>query len=183
MRWVGFGIMAYLFVMVQMTLGNILTLDRLAMGPIGPDFMVIFALFIAFNVRESLDAMIAGWMLGMLIDLTTVGGGSCIGPMAILYSLMCWVAFSIREGVYSESALTQMIVAGLFCFVTHGLWITVQSMIAFDISWGEYGSLLLQVLLSAVYTAVLTPLVYFGLIFSRSYLLSSLPKRGNRSRR
>ena len=166
-----------------MTLGNILTLDRLAMGPIGPDFMVIFALFIAFNARDVIDAMLAGWVLGILIDLTTAGGGSCVGPMATLYSLMCWVAFSIREGIYSERALTQMIMAGIFCIVTHGLWITIQSLTAFDISWGEYGSLLLQVLLSAIYTAVLTPMVYFGMILARSYILVAIPKRGSRSRR
>ena len=183
MRWVGFGIFAYLFVMIQMTLGNILILDRLAMGPVGPDFMVIFALFIAFNARDVIDAMIAGWVLGILIDLTTCGGGSCVGPMAILFSLMSWVVFSVREGLYSERALTQMIVAGIFCIITHGLWITIQSLVAFDLSWGEYGSLLLQVLLSAVYTAVLTPMVYFGLILARGYLLGSLPRRGTRSRR
>jgi len=183
MRWVGFGIFAYLFVMVQMTLGNILTLDRLAMGPIGPDFMVIFAIFIAFNARDVIDAMIAGWVLGTLIDLTTGGGGSCVGPMGILYSLMCWVAFSIREGIYSERALTQMIMAGIFCLVTHGLWITIQSLVAFDLSWGEYASMLVQVLLSAAYTAALTPMVYFGLTLIRSYLLVSMPRRGGRSRR
>ena len=184
MRWIVFGIFAYLFAMIQMTLGNILILDRLAMGPIGPDFMVIFAIFIAFNSRDVIDAMIAGWVLGMLIDLTTGGGGSCVGPMAILYSFMCWVVFSIREGIYSERALTQMIMAGVFCIVTHGLWITIQSLIAFDLSWGEYGSLLLQVLLSGLYTAVLTPMVYFGLILFRGYLIDSLPQRsGRRSRK
>ena len=183
MRWVGFGIFAYLFVMIQMTLGNILILDRLSMGPVGPDFMVILALFIAFNARDVIDAMIAGWVLGMLIDLTTAGGGSCVGAMGILYSFTSWGVFSIREGIYSERALTQMIVAGFFCIITHGLWITIQSLIAFDLSWGQYGSMLLQVLLSAVYTAVLTPMVYFGLIFSRGYLLSSIPRRTVRSRR
>ncbi|MCK5114837.1 MAG: rod shape-determining protein MreD [Phycisphaerae bacterium] len=184
MRWVGFGIFAYLFVMVQMTLGNILTLDRLAMGPVGPDFLVIFALFIAFNARDVIDAMLAGWVLGMLIDLTTGGGGSCVGPMAILYSFVTWGAFSIREGIYSERALTQVIVAGLFCIITHGLWITIQSLVAFKLSWGGYGAMLLQVFFSGLYTAVLTPMVYFGLMLFRSYLIDSLPQRGGgRSRR
>lgn len=183
MRWVGFGIFAYIFVMIQMTLGGILTLDRLAMGPVGPDFMVIFAIFVAFNARDVIDAMIAGWVLGILIDLTTGGGGSCVGPMGILYSLMCRVVFSIREGIYSDRALTQMIMAAIFCVVTHGLWVTIQSIIAFDISWGSYASLLFQVLLSAVYTAVLTPMVYYGLILSRGYLLDQIPKRGSRPRR
>ncbi len=182
MRWAGFGIFAYLFVMIQMTLGNILVLDRLAMGPVGPDFMVIFALFIAFKARDSLDAMIAGWVLGILIDLTTAGGGSCVGAMAILFSLMCWIVFSIREGIFSDHAITQMIMAGFFCLITHGLWITIQSLVAFDISWGEYGSLLLQVLLSAVYTAILTPIVYYGLLLLRGYLLLPLPMRSPRTR-
>ncbi len=184
MRWVPFFIFAYLFVLVQTTLGKILTLERLSIGPVGPDLLVLFAVFLALNVRNVTDAMLTGWVLGLLIDLTTAGGlATCVGPMAILFALAMWILFSLREAIFHNRAVPQMILAAMFCLLTHGLWVFVQSLLAEGaISASTYGRMLLQVGISAVYTGLLMPLGYFLLSRCRGWLLISPPFRRRRAR-
>ncbi len=187
MRWIPFFIFAYLFVLVQTTLGKILTLERLTIGPVGPDLIVLFAVFLALNIRNVTDGMLVGWVLGTLIDLTTAGGpgsATCVGPMAILFALAVWIIFGLRDAIFHRRALTQMILATAFCLLTHGLWVSAQSLLAAgSISASVYGRMLLQVLLSAVYTGLLMPLVYFLLSAPRGWILNYPLARRRRSRR
>lgn len=187
MRWTPFLIFAYLFTLAQTTLGHILMLDRLTVGPVGPDFIVLLAVFIAMYVRTAVDGMLAGWVLGTLIDLTTGGGAGTetrVGPMALFFALAVWLAFQVREAIYRERALPQMLLAGLFCLLTHTLWVSTQMFLAPQhIFWGGFSRLLMQVLLSSIYTGLLMPLVHFFLVPCRNWLLSSPPSRSHRARR
>lgn len=179
-------IFAYLFVLVQSTLGKILTFDRLPLGPVGPDFLVLLAVFIGLNVRNRVDGMIACWLIGLLIDLTTAGGVGAvtrIGPMALGYSLCVWMVFAMREAMFRERALPQMLMAGLFCLASHGFWITVQSIFATGGTWASYGTLLLQVIISAIYTAMLMPLINFILTPCRSMIMATIAEKSRRMRR
>ncbi len=186
MRWVPLIIFAYLFALLQATLGKILTLDRLPIGPVGPDVLVLLAVFVALNVRSLADGMIAGWIIGFIIDLTT--GGSAgdvtrIGPMAIAYALCVWMVFAVREAMFRDRAGPQMILAGVFCLAAHGAWVAVQSILASGASWASFGELMLQVLLSAIYTALLMPLMNFLLTPCRSMIISTPLEQHRRSRR
>ena len=188
MRWVPFLIFAWLFILIQMTLGKILTFDRLAIGPVGPDLLALMAVFVAMNVRNVTNGMLAGWALGFLLDLTTaggVGGVTCVGPMAISYAVGVWMVFRLREAVFLDRALPQIVFAGLFCLITHVLWVTAQSLLgAGQTSLADYGGAILQVLICSAYTALLMPLVYFLLSRIRGWLLLPLPthSRARRSR-
>ncbi|MBN1555322.1 MAG: rod shape-determining protein MreD [Phycisphaerae bacterium] len=187
MRWAPFLIFAYLFTLGQTSLGRMLMLDRLTIGPVGPDILVLLAVFVAMYVRTAVDGMMAGWVLGMLIDLTTGGGATAttrVGPMAIYFALTAWLVFQVREALYRERALPQMLLAGVFCLITHTLWVGTQMFLApRDIVWGQFGRLLLQVLLSSVYTGLLMPLVHFFLMPCRNWLLTNPPTRSRRTRR
>jgi rod shape-determining protein MreD len=187
MRWAPFLIFAYLFTLAQTTLGHILILDRLTIGPVGPDFIVLLAVFLAMYVRTAVDGMLAGWVLGTLIDLTTGGGAGAatrVGPMAIYFTLAVWLAFQVREAVYRERALPQMLLAGLFCLITHTLWVGTQMLLAPQhILWGSFGRLMVQVLLSSMYTGLLMPLAHFFLMPCRNWLLTASPSRSRRNRR
>lgn len=179
MRWTPFLIFAYLFTLAQTTLGRMLTLDRLTLGPVGPDFTVLLAVFLAMYVPTVSEGMIAGWWLGMLLDLTT-SGMTRVGPMAIFFALFVWLVFQMREAVYRERALPQMILAGLFCLLAHGSWVILQLLLGAP--GNHLGRLLIQVLLSAVYTALLMPLAHFLLTPCRNWLLTFPPSRSRRGR-
>lgn len=186
MRWIPFLIFAYLFVLVQSTLGKILTFDRLPFGPIGPDFLVLLAVFIGLNVRNLVDGMIACWLIGLLIDLTTAGGigiATRVGPMAFGYSLCVWMVFTMREAMFRERVLPQMLMAGLFCLVSHGFWVMIQTIFAADGTWTAYGTLLLQVIISAIYTALLMPLINFILTPCRNIIMTTVIEKIRRTRK
>jgi len=103
--------------------------------------------------------------------------------MAILYALAVWIAYTMREAIFRERALPQMLMGGIFCLLTHGLWVTVQVTLAGGTSGSEYGAMILRVLLSSGYTALLVPLGCFILNPCKNWLLVSPPKQTRRSRR
>ncbi len=186
MRWIPFLILAWVVVMIQTSLGTILTLRALAVGPVGPDLLVLLAVFVALNAPTAVDAMLAGWVLGLLVDLTTAGGLTDpvrIGPMALLYVLCVRLVFAMREAFFRERALPQVVLAAFFCFLAHGLWVTLQALLAEGtLGWAGYGQLLLQVVLSSLYTALLMPLAYVLLRGIRGTLLATPPSRRGRTR-
>ena len=167
MRWIPFVILAYLVVLMQTTLGRFLTFTTAGIGSIGPDLIAMVAVFVAFYVRNWVDGMLAAWVLGLVVDLTTGGAaaaGTVIGPMPIAYALAAGLLFRVREALFRERALTQALLAGGFCLLTHGLWVTVQSLLAYDaMTWSAYGKTLLQAAALAAYTAALMPLAHFAL--------------------
>lgn len=186
MRWAPFLIFAYLFTLVQTTLGHMLTLDRLTIGPVGPDFLVLLAVFTAMYVRSAAEGMLAGWVLGMGIDLTTgggVGAATRVGPMAVYFAAAVWLTFQVREAIYRERAVPQMLLAGLFCLLTHTLWVSTQMFLAPpNVFWGSFSRVLTQVLLSSIYTALLMPLAHFFLLPCRHWLMTVPPSRSRRRR-
>lgn len=166
MRWILLLILAYLLVLVQTTAGKVLVAHTQALGAIGPDLLAIAAVFLAFRAREALDVMLAGWVLGFALDLTSGGGpgaGTVVGPMAISYTVSCWAVYRIREALFRERALTQALVTLIFVVSAHGLWITLQSLLAGGTSWQAFFRTLLQAVGVAVYTAALAPLGFFVL--------------------
>lgn len=182
-RWIPFLLLTYVLVLVQTTIGHILTVDRFSVGPFGPDLLIPLAVFVAFYAKDVYDAMLCGWAIGMLIDLTTAGGGGAatrVGPMALIMALAMWVTFNTRDWLYREKVLPQFIVGGLLCFVTHFLWCVVQIFFA-SRGWGLLGSLCVQVLLSSLYTAVLTPVAFLLLWMCRKWLFAA--GASSRSRR
>jgi rod shape-determining protein MreD len=187
MRWVPFIIFAYLFVLAQGTLGKLLTLERLAIGPVGPDLTVLLCVFLALYARSAVEAMLAGWIVGFLLDLTSAGGaasGTRVGPMAVCFALCMWLIVQFREAIFRERAAPQMLTAGLFCLLAHAGWVTVQSLLSpGELLWSAYGRILVQVVISAVYTALLMPLAHFVLMPCRSWLLLAPPPHRARSRR
>ena len=187
MRWIPFLILAYVVVLAQTTLGRVLVFTTQAVGSIGPDLMALVAVFVAFYVRGWADAMLAGWVLGMTLDLSTAGGAgsvTALGPMSIAYALAAGLIYRIREAFFRERALTQTLLAWLFCLVTHGLWVTFQSLLALkEMTWGAYGRIVLQALALASYTALLMPMAHFGLARCQRWFLAAPVGPGRRMRR
>lgn len=176
MKLVPLIILTYLVMLAQCTVGGILTFSGTAIGTVGPDLPALVAVFMALNVRTGFHAALAGWLLGLAVDLTTVsagGGATAVGPMPIAFAVAAALVFQVREAFFYNRPVPQASLALIFCLVAHGIWVTFQAVLAFgDVSWEGYGRMLLQAAALAIYTAVLMPLGYLGLRWIRKWLIS-----------
>lgn len=172
MRWVPFLILMYGVLLVQTTVGRILTFQRTAWGTIGPDIAAIVAVYLALHLRDGLDLAIATWTLGLAVDLTTAG--PAVGPMAVAYLAAGAAVLKLREAVFRERPAAQMLMALVFCLLAHGLWVTVQSvgLPPASRSWGQYVWMLKQACILAIYTAVLMPPGHWALARIERFLIA-----------
>ena len=187
MRWIPFLILAYLVVLVQTTVGRFLVIRSAGLGNIGPDLAALVAVFVALHARAWPDAMLAAWVLGIAVDLTTAGGvgsATVLGPMSVAYALAAGLLFRVREAFFRERAMTQAMLAMAFCLMAHGLWVTSQALLgAGEMAWSTYGRTLLQAVGVSGYTALLMPLAHFGLVKCRRWFLASSAGRRGRAGR
>jgi rod shape-determining protein MreD len=176
-----------LAVLVQVTVGGLLRFAGFGIASISPDFLAIIAVFVAAYAYSGVDVMLAAWVLGLAADLTTAGGfpaETAVGPMPIGYALAAGAIYRIRTVFLRERILAQVILAVGFCIIAHGLWVTLQSAIAYRyMSWAAYGQRLLQALAHSIYTAVLAPLGFWLLGRGRKVILAPAPARERRARR
>lgn len=186
MRWIPLVILAYLVVLVQTTIARVVTLELPWVGEISPDLAAIVTVFLALHATTGADAMLVGWLLGLAVDLTSAGGPgapSVVGPMALVYALAAGGLFRAREALFHEHALTQTLLVLGFCLFTHTIWLTVQAVLAFrDVVWSVYFRMLVQVVLSSIFSAALTPLIYYLLgRCNRVFLIVPAHRRARRT--
>jgi len=175
MRWIIFLILTYLALVLQTTLVPVVTVTLFGLRA-GPELLAVFAVFVALHVREGTDAMVAGWILGLAVDLTSAGGAvtaTVVGPMSIAYAVAAGGVYRARELFFRERRMTQFILALGFCLFSHWLWVTLQSLRAGGISRSAYGQLLLQVLLVSLYTAAVMPLASIGLVRLQRWIIAA----------
>jgi cell shape-determining protein MreD len=155
-RWFAFAILALATLAVQVSAGAVLRISLGASGlSLAVDFLALLAVWLALRVRQGGEAALAGWMLGLLVDLASMG--TPVGLYALTFALASAMVFQVRSAVFSDNPLTQVMTALTFCLVAHGaarLFVHVYAG-----SGGSLGWDLLQVLLLAACTAVMAPLV------------------------
>ncbi|HOF19283.1 MAG TPA: hypothetical protein PK082_10270 [Phycisphaerae bacterium] len=186
MRWVPFAILAYLVIVLQCSLGQMLTFEISAIGSVGPDLAAVAALFIALHARRAADALLAAWVLGFALDLSSAsgpGGVTVVGPMALAYVLAAGAVYKIREALFAERVLTRAVVGVIFCLLAHLPWVTLQTILAHNVmTWQAYGARLLQAMAISAYTGVVTPVFYPLLDRVRKWLISVPAERPGRRR-
>ena len=186
MRWIPFIIMAYAVLLVQSTFGGLLAITFRSVGAVGPDMAAALAVFAALYVRSSLDAMIAGWVLGFFVDLLAGGPTgvlSPVGPMSMSYALASGVAFGLRDAFFRERPSARFMLTLVFCLIAHGTWVTVQTILASSVmTWGDYGRMLLQAGLLSAYSALLAPVLCVLFDRTRGLLIIAPSGRGRRYR-
>jgi rod shape-determining protein MreD len=185
MRWASFAILVYVVLLVQTTVGRLLTFNGTSMGSVGPDLAAIAAVFVALRLRDGTEVAISAWLLGLAVDLATGGGVgevTAVGPMAIGYTLAVAAIFRLREMFFRERPATQALLALVFCVMAHFTWVSLQLIFgaAVQRSWAGYGRLMLEAMALACYTAVLAPAGYWAL--SKAERLLIVPQAG-RARR
>lgn len=110
MRWFVFGILAYLFMAVQVS--GVIDLPAGGFGAFGRPFVVlILAVFVGLSAPPR-AAMIAWGTLGLLLDLTTVwplagsGGVTIIGPYALGCLAAGYTLLELRGMLFRQHPLT-----------------------------------------------------------------------------
>ncbi|MGA2265094.1 MAG: rod shape-determining protein MreD [Phycisphaerae bacterium] len=182
MRWVPFIILVYVVLLVQTTVGKMLTFPRTALGTVGPDLAAILAVFLALRLRDGADLAIAAWVLGLAIDLTT--GGQAVGPMALAYVVAAAAVLRVREAFFRERIAAQVFLAMIFCLLAHGMWVTIQSVLTPSAgrSWGLYWQMLKQAFALAIYTAALMPVGHWALRKCERFLIAPQAGRSRGAR-
>lgn len=187
MRWLPVLILSYLVIVLQTSVGRVLTLQVPVVGVISPDLAAVVAVFLALRAPSATDAMLLCWVLGLLVDLTAGGGlgaGTVVGPMPLAYALAGGAVSRMREALFLEHALTQFLLVLLFCAFTHTAWITTQAVVNWrEVSWSGYFGMLGRMAVSAFYAAVLAPLVHYVLIPRTRWFVTAPVSRSGRIRR
>ncbi|HOD80531.1 MAG: hypothetical protein BWX88_01404 [Planctomycetes bacterium ADurb.Bin126] len=181
MRWIPLFLLGYLLVLIQTSLGHVLSIQAPHLGVLSVDLLAILAVYVTLHARSALDAALAAWTLGLALDFTSSGGVSAstvIGPMALGYVLAGGLLYRIREAFFRERALTQATLTLFFCLLAHGFWVTAQALLAEEMTWPAYGRILAQAGALAFYTAAITPLVHYLLSLIERWFIATPAVRG-----
>jgi cell shape-determining protein MreD len=129
---------------------------------------------------------LAAWVLGLAVDLSNVGGvgeATVVGPMSLAYLLAVAAVLRMREAFFRDRLTSQAVLALVFCLLAHGIWVTVQSLLARgQVTWPTYAATMLQAVGLACYTAVVMPLGYRLLLKCERWFVAVQPGRARRPR-
>ncbi len=176
MRWPAFAIAGLLALAVQDTVGAVF---RISLGGglmLAVDFLAILAVLVALRTRTGSDALLAGWVLGLLIDLASPGRP--MGLYAVMFGLAASLIYYVRSTVFTGNPITQMVMTFIFCLTAHGLarlFIHITAPPAGTSFFKDLG----QAVLLAVCTAAVAPLL-MSIMHKFDWLLIS--QRGQRRR-
>jgi rod shape-determining protein MreD len=149
MRWLSYFILAYLALGVQLALSGYIEI-----GGAGPNFVLLVVILLAVNgARE--QALLGSFFLGLMQDLLTLHP---MGTWAVAYALVAMFVLSTQEVVYREHPLTHFflaLLAGILC----GVVLTFHAWVYPLLHKGSTPGTATGVFASAVYTAVLAPIV------------------------
>ena len=122
------------------------------------EMLLSLACFAALFARDSLQGLLASWIIGLLKDLGSAGP---LGLHALLFLGAGWVVLQVRQVLFRESPLTQLGVT----FIA-ACWVNVAAAITVSLSVGgiPLGVIVGKTLLSALLTAVLSVPLHFTLM-------------------
>lgn len=124
MSWVPYLIALFVVAALQQGLAPLWTFSG-----VRPDLLAVLAMLASLRARTAARAALACWAAGLMVDLTTAtgpAGPAVVGPMSIGYVLAGALVFRVRELFFSEHTLAQAFLAGVFCLISHTLWIVAQ---------------------------------------------------------
>jgi rod shape-determining protein MreD len=153
MRWLTYFILAYVALGVQVGLDGYIDAKKAA-----PNFVLMVVVFLGINgTRE--PVLLGSFLLGLMQDLFTL---QPLGTWALCYSLVALSVLSVQEIVYREHPLTHfslVLVGGISCAVVLTLQAWLYPMLHGGAAAGGRGIGVLQHLASALYSAILAPVV------------------------
>ena len=167
MRWLRFGILVSIFLVLQIGVGSALSFSPLN---VVPDLLLLLAIVLVFWAPAD-QALVACWLLGLLKDITSQAP---LGSYSFTFGLLGIMLLRLRELLVGAHLLPQiflMFVSSML--VEHAVWLicVVKSDVALD----SYRQDVLTIFISALLTAALYP---YG-----HWLMTKLHRRLGLSRR
>lgn len=151
MRWLPFTVLALVMIVLQTAVAR-----YMAIRGIWPDLMFILAVHYALWGPWP-EAAIASWILGLIVGLASQDR---IGLHALCFATAAWAIFRVRQAVFRDHPLTQLVVTLLACLVVQvavGIYNQWSASEGTDIRiWGP-------AFFTAIYTAALAPYLHWGL--------------------
>ncbi len=164
MHWIAFAILVYVVTLLQSSV-----VPFLAVHTIRPDLLVIVAVHYALAARSH-DALLACWIIGLTIDLTSLSFGehANVGQHALALGLIALIIVKIRGLTFRDSVVTQLV----FTFATKlAMSVMVGAYMLYVLDAPDrFAEVLLTGTYAAVYTSVLAPYVQWFLRRLRSLL-------------
>ncbi len=169
MRWFNFGILVFITLVVQSTLGGISISDY---QKVMPDLFLGLAVVLAFNIPAK-QAPIACWILGLAKD---IGSQMPLGCYAFSFGLLGWAIVWLREIFYGDNPIV-LIVLTFLCSVFSEQFALIVSLLKHSIAGAEYAQMSCATFYTAITTALLTPLLQILILRLHKLLGISLHKR------
>ena len=177
MRWFAFAIVVVIGLTAQTALA-----PRVAVYSVRPDWLLVLVVFLALYVPTK-PAVIGAWIIGISADLMTV---ERMGFIALSYGLTALAILSIRDHLFRNHWTAQLIVTFVACVMVRGAWMIYQRTM-FEHSTGWASSVMIDVMLVSIYTALWAPLIHgllhrmarpLGLVMPR-YSYAGLSRSGS----
>lgn len=151
MKWFPFAILTVVAIVLQTSATTMIQIQS-----IRPDLMFLLAVFYAMWGPWP-DAAIAAWVLGLVVDLESLDR---IGLHALCFGLAAFAIIKIRQVVFRDHAITQLLVTLVFTVLIH---------IVFGLynRWGassQEESIVWPALMTGIYTAALAPYLHWLLM-------------------
>lgn len=106
MRWLTFAILAACAVCFQTTLAARFEL-------LGMRLDLVFVVLVHYALQShSSEGLLAGWCLGVMVDLTSL---ERLGVVALVYGLAALAIWSMRELMFRKHPLTHFMVTAVSC--------------------------------------------------------------------
>jgi rod shape-determining protein MreD len=135
-----------------------------------PDLVLTVGLFLALFF-EPAEVFIAGWCLGLASDLVTVTGR--LGLKALLFCLVLTGISAVRTEFPRTRVWGHFAMALLLVFVVHLAWYVTTRLVGGAGLW--LGRSAEESFLDALYSAVLAPYLFWGLLLLREPLRIAVP--------
>lgn len=152
MKWRVFIILAIVTLVLQTTI-----VAKLAIYSARPNWMFILAVHYALWGPWP-DAAIGAWLLGLMVDLQSIGGQTGhVGLYAFLFGGSAWAILHVRQVFFRDHALTQLLMTGIFALL-------VELIVEIYRQWGTGASaatVVMPAVFTALYTAACAPYIHW----------------------
>jgi len=161
MRWMPFAIVAIMILICQTTIVQVMAIQS-----VRPNWMFVLAIYYALWGAWP-DAAIAAWLLGLAVDLTSLGNGGRLGLYAFSFGAAAWAIIKIRSVFFRDHAVTQFAVTLVFS-------LAVELVVQGYRHWSVFGAMpesrvWASAFFTAVYTAVCAPYLHWVLFRMRGW--------------
>jgi rod shape-determining protein MreD len=148
MRW-----LILLSAIAAFALAQTAAAHRVSVWGAQPDLLLVLALCLALQA-EVRHAAVAGWLIGLSKDVLAEGRP---GLYAILFFCLGYAIGRLKDTVFKEHLLTQIVIALAASFASNSLYVFLNSLVLRSL---DVASVLGQSWRIAAYTGLVMPLVF-----------------------